>query len=198
MPLEELRAIVPCMREVIAERLGAATWPLPSQTGMTDRSEEGCVDFSPHSSKRLFELPCPVLGELWPANRAIIGLRVSKYVRQALLEHGSAAVLVRRAASEMCTRCIVQDLLRLSGLQITLRMLDKDGTDTVPLQKLVPMLVACSQRIVQVELSLPVLNPEEVTMLGAVFTGCPALAHLDLRRYLGGWVWLRGAHRCHV
>lgn len=69
----------------------------------------------------IFTLPWALVGQLWPADRVVLGRRVCRLLRHELLRHVPEVVLVPSACGSVSECQLIEDLVRVQESQVLLR-----------------------------------------------------------------------------
>lgn len=168
------------------------------QTSMEEKSKHGHGGSPRQEGGRrgddyplLLQLPGSLLDQVWPSERTVMGLRVSKTVRTSLLSHGVKVNLV--SSRHPGQKAFCASLMQFQKSKIALKWSFKD----VPQFKVfVSGIQAALQEhggflpIVLLNLSLVGVGGERVIQICKIFQGCSQLHHLDLSY---GWLGEEGA-----
>ena len=126
------------------------------------------------------ELP-ELLRRVWPPERVVAGLRVSKGIREELIVHSRGAILVVRAQCSSSEKEIAKDIKRISHL-ITSVTAKELGQRRDILEQLLESLRLCQcNALSHLDLSWNWIGAEGAGRLAGALGECKALSHLDLR-----------------
>eukprot|EP00961_Rhodomonas_salina_P094463 1271169-Rhodomonas_salina.1 len=165
---------------------------------------------------RLLRLPPALLGHVWPAERAVLGMRVCQQLQRDLMVHNNSIVLVQKKAAKLSVGGCLEDFRRfpkhvmvrlrwrwswerrnaaerLAGLLgecKALTHLDLNDNDIGKrgAGRLAGVLGKC-KALTHLDLSRNLIRAEGAGRLAGVLGKCKALAHLDLS---GNWIGLEG------
>eukprot|EP00961_Rhodomonas_salina_P173683 2342223-Rhodomonas_salina.1 len=141
-------------------------------------SANGGVPAHSISESRLFLLPASLLGQLWPAERGVAGLRVCKQLRKDLKAHCTSILLVEQELFSENKRFVSKDFDGLPEHAMVSLTLRNWATTLAG----VPRLGSCCKGLFRLKLEGAHIGTDGVGVLAGVLAECKALSHLEL-----GW-----------
>jgi len=121
-----------------------------------------------------------LIRRVWPPERIVAGLRVSKGIRKELIVHSRGAILVVKAHCSSSKEEIAKDIRRISHL-ITSVKASALGQGQGILEHLLESLRLCQcKALSHLDLSSNGIGDEGAGRLAGALGECKALSHLDL------------------
>ena len=127
-------------------------------------------------------LSSELLRRVWPPERVVAGLRVSKGIRKELIVHSRGAILVVRAQCSSSEEEISKDIRRISHLITSVKAKELGYSRGIQvLEQLLESLRLCQcNALSHLDLSKNRIWAEGAGRLAGALGECKALSHLNL------------------